>query len=428
MFLAFARAVLRHPRPISILVLLATAVSQAGAADTRPLGLEEALSLGEQRSARLGAQSAALAAAAEQVSRSTELPDPKLRFGVDNLPVSGSDAYSLTRDFMTMRRIGYLQDLPNGEKRRARGDRAERERSVESAEFDAQRAAVRQDIAVAWLDLHYARRASELLDALVRHHELESNTVSAAVGGGKTTPAGALAIRAALESARDRALDQQRNVSRGYAALAALVGEAAQRPLGTPPDTSRLAHSRGELLGALENHPALRVYQERAALADAEVALAASTARPDWNVEVAYGQRSPNFSNMVTVMVGVELPLDRPNRQDRDVATKVNQRERAQLQREEARRMHEAEVRSMLADWEIAGQRVERYETVTLPLARERNGLALAAYRGGRGELAGALEARRAETEAQLGLLGAALERDRAWARLNHLLPHGAQP
>ena len=90
--------------------------------------------------------------------------------------------------------------------------------------------------------------------------------------------------------------------------------------------------------------------------------------------------------------------------------------------------MHEAEVRSTVADWEIAGERARRFETVLLPLARERVELALAAYRGGRGDLAAALEARRAETETQVNLLAAALAHARAWARRNRLIRHAGKP
>ena len=82
----------------------------------------------------------------------------------------------------------------------------------------------------------------------------------------------------------------------------------------------------------------------------------------------------------------------------------------------------------MLADWEIAGERVRRFDAVLLPLARERIELALAAYRGGRGDLAAVLEARRVQAETLLASLGAALERARAWARLNHLTPREVKP
>ena len=64
------------------------------AADIRPLQFNEALQIAEQHSARLVAQDAAVAAVGEQVARATELPDPKLRFGIENLPVSDPDASS----------------------------------------------------------------------------------------------------------------------------------------------------------------------------------------------------------------------------------------------------------------------------------------------------------------------------------------------
>ena len=72
--------------------------------------------------------------------------------------------------------------------------------------------------------------------------------------------------------------------------------------------------------------------------------------------------------------------------------------------------------------------RIERFEKLLLPLARERVAAALAAYRGGRGELGTVLEARRAETETRLGFVQTRLERARAWAKLNFLLPHEGQP
>lgn len=422
------RAVPKHWRALCNLVLIVAAMPAAYAADPRPLGFNEALAIAEQHSSRLAAQSAAVSAATEQVGRATELPDPRLKFGVDNLPVSGPDAYNLTRDFMTMKRIGFMQDFPNGDKLRARGERAVREQALESANLEAQRTALRQDIAIAWLDLYYAQRASDALENLVRQHQLEADTISGAIGAGRVTPAAAVAQRSALESARDRVLDQKRVVLRARAALAALVGDAAGRPLGAAPDTTRLAHDPAALIAGLNAHPVQRVFEEREAVAATEVAVASSATKPDWGVEVSYGQRTPNFSNMLTVMVSVDLPIDKPRRQDREVASKLSLLERARSEREDARRMHESEVRATVADWEIAGERVRRFETVQLPLARERVELALAAYRGGRGDLAAALEARRAETETQLNFLGASLERARAWARLNHLIPHEVKP
>jgi outer membrane protein TolC len=182
------------------------------------------------------------------------------------------------------------------------------------------------------------------------------------------------------------------------------------------------------LLDNLHEHPELKAYAEREALARTDVALAANSKKSDWSLEVAYGQRGPAFSNMISVMVSIDLPWEAEKRQDRDLAAKRLLADQAQAQAEEARRMHEAELRGFYADWQTAGVRIERFEKLLLPLARERVAAALAAYRGGRGEVGVVLEARRAETEARLGFVQSQLERARAWAKLNFLLPHEGQP
>ena len=71
-------------------------------------------------SARAGAMSAAEAARA-----AGQLPDPMLRAGIDNLPVTGADRFSTTRDSMTMKRIGIGQEWVSADKRAAREARRE---------------------------------------------------------------------------------------------------------------------------------------------------------------------------------------------------------------------------------------------------------------------------------------------------------------
>jgi outer membrane protein TolC len=154
------------------------------------------------------------------------------------------------------------------------------------------------------------------------------------------------------------------------------------------------------------------------------VELARAEKRSDWSVEVGYGYRAPAFDNMLTVMFAIDLPWQADKRQDRDVAARLAELEKARAQKEDARRAHEADVRGWLADYDAATRRLERYRSVLAPLANDRSEAALAAYRGGRGELSALLEAQRAITETELAALGIETERARAWANLNYLYPH----
>ncbi len=420
----------RFMRPLACFCILGFAVAAplALAVDMEPLPLAEALRIGEETSPRLAAQGAALAAATELVPRARELPDPKLRVGVDNLPVNGADRFQYASDFMTMRKIGVMQDFPNAEKRKLRGERAALERDVEAANLAAQRAALRREVALAWLELYFAQQSRAPLVELVGELQLQLDTVAAAIAAGRQNTADAHALRGAGVAAQDRVIEQDRTIERARYALAAWLRDEASRPLADPPDTSAFDHPPTALLANLHEHPEQRIYAEREALARTDAALAANSRKSDWSLEVAYGQRGPAFSNMISVMVSIDLPWEAAKRQDRDLAAKRLLADQAQAQTEEARRMHEAELRGFYADWQTAGVRTERFEKLLLPLARERVAAALAAYRGGRGELGAVLEARRAETETRLGFVQTQLERARAWAKLNFLLPHGGQP
>ncbi len=391
-------------------------------AQTAPLTLDEAIRLAEARSAKLAAQAAAVGAAREMAARAGELPDPKLVFGIENLPVSGSEAWRTDQDSMTMKRIGVEQGFPNSGKRRALGARAQAESSVESAALSASRLQLQRDVANAWFDLRYAHEEHAALVALVRETALEAETAAAAVTGGRLAPADALAARAAVEQARDRLEMHERSLERARIVLAQLLGSATSRPLGAAPDTARLPIAADELLARVGSHPAVQVSDRQASLARADLSVAGSTKTPDWSLIVSYGQRSPNFSNMVSVLVAIDLPIAAERRQDRDIAAKQALVERARNSAEDARRAAEAEARGFLADWDTAAARVTRYERSILPLSRERVEVALAAYRGGRGTLGSVLEARRAEAEAQMSLAQALAERARAWSAINYLL------
>lgn len=408
---------------IAFRLIVLCAVLAAAPALAQTLSLEDALRAGEAQSPRLAAQRYTVDSAAEQVDRAAELPDPKLRLGIENLPVTGEDWLRYDRDFMTMRSVGWIQEFPNAAKREARHLRAARLRDFEDGNLLAQQSMLRRDIAAAWLEAHYSERVREALARQARQFSLQVDAVGAGIARGRQAAVESYMLRQAFEQANDRVIEQERLVERARIALAAWIGDEAKRALGAPPDTARLAHSGERLVARLAEHPQLRALGQRENLARAEVELARSGKKSDWMLEVGYAQRRPVFDNMITVMATFDLPWQAGRRQDRDIASRLAEVEQVRAMREDARRMREAEVRGWLADFETAARRIERFERVLLPLARDRVSAAAAAYRGARGELGPVLEAERAATEMELGLVQALAERGRAWANLNYLYP-----
>ena len=387
------------------------------------LSLADAQRLAAKDAPQIEAQAAVLRAAQQGAISAGEQADPKLIVGIDNLPVDGTDKFNLTRDFMTMRKIGFMQDFTRSEKLKLRGDRADAEIRKEEAILVLAKITLRRDVAVAWFDRYFAERQLDLLKESAREGELQIVAAQAALAGGKGQVADPFAARMVVAQFDDKAIDGERLVARAKASLARWIGVAAKQPLDVAPAFDQLAYRHADLIAGLENHPQLAIYAPLQAIADKEVRLAEAAKHPDWSLEVAYAQRGPAFSNMLSIGVRVDLPLFQSRRQEPGIAAKLAMAEQVRAQTEDARRVHESEVESMLADWDAARARVQRYDQTLLPLAHERTELALAAYRGGKGDLAPVLDARRGEIEMRINHLLAQSEMARVWANLNFMLP-----
>src|SRR5438067_5600960 len=137
------------------------------------LTLQEALQLATARSQQLVAFDAAASSARETAVAAGQLPDPVLKAGIDNLPVNGPDRFSLTNDFMTMRRVGVMQELTSADKRRLRTERAERDVQRIRAERDEALANIQRETALAWIERRYTAATLELLQTQGRETRLQ---------------------------------------------------------------------------------------------------------------------------------------------------------------------------------------------------------------------------------------------------------------
>ncbi len=327
-----------------------------------------------------------------------------------------------------MRRVGVMQDFVRAEKRGLRETKASAEAQREEAMLEVQRADLHRDVATAWFEKYYADRACALLGALEHEAELQASTAQAELAAGKMAASDALGARILIASLADRRAESDRKAQRAAAILARWVGADASNPAGKAPDIFTLPH---HALGAqidFSTHPHVAMYAPIEAAAQAELKLAQAATKPDWSVELSYGQRGSAYSNMVSVMVRMDLPLFASLRQDPVTTSKARQLDQVRAQAEDALRKHASEVRAAANDWQVAKSRVERHRKDIVPLVEERVRLARAAYEGGKLELATVLEARRGLVEARLTALDVEAELARAWAQLAYLVPERRQP
>ncbi|MDB5863628.1 MAG: Heavy metal efflux outer membrane protein [Betaproteobacteria bacterium] len=407
---------------VFITVALAHALAQSAAAAS--LTLADAQRIAVMRSRQLAAQDAAITSSREMAVAASRLPDPLLRLGVDNLPVDGSDRFSFERDFMTMRRIGVMQEFTGADKRRLRGERFEREADRGLAEKHAAIAAIQRDTAIAWLERFYLERLRAAVSEQTEESRLEIQAAEGAYRGGRASQTDVVTARSSRVMLEDRLSELDKRVRNARAALARWTGDAAtETTLGSPPPLDTVPVHLHTLKAQLELHPTIAVLAGDVAIAQTDVRLAQANRRADWSWELAYQRRGSSFSDMVSVGVSIPLQWDQKHRQNRELASKLALAERAMAQRDEALRQHFAEVQTMLNEWENGRERVRRYEQALSPLARERTQAALAAYRGGKGDLAAVLGARRNEIEVRAQALQLQIDTARIWAQLRYLYP-----
>jgi outer membrane protein TolC len=391
--------------PIRWLPPLAVAAGLAGPAQAGPLSYDQALARALASAPSLQAAGLQAQAARAAAPAAGALPDPKLNFAVEGFPVSGPHAGRPNRDDFSDVRLGVMQEVPNGARRRAAVAGARAEISQADAGRAAEMRKVKVGAALAWIDLAYAERRLAALDEVLRLLKPLWEAQPSGVAAGRLRPAQALApvqMRASLD---DKRSELAAGLSRARAELTRWTGEPAPGAVGAPP---RYAIDDTALHAALEDNPAVLASRSAVQRAEAEVDAARAAKRPDWSWEVAYQRRDPMFGDMVMAGVTVSLPIFASKRQEPLIAARRAEASKAAAEREDARRMLVAQLDGDLADHLMHHEQWMRTLSAVLPAAQQRADLETQSYAAGRANLADVLDAMTALADAKL----TALERE----------------
>ncbi len=364
-------------------LLAARAVAQTAVPEDT-LRLVNALRVARDANPMLRAARASATAAGQRIGPAGALPDPQLQFGLMNRMASDFDN---TMDPMTMNQVQLMQMLPwpgklGGAKRAARHTAA-----AARAEADEQERMLAAQVRMAYYQAAYADRA---LDVMGRTRELlrsflEVSTTMYAVGSAVQQDV----LRAQVEVARmteEITRMVQERVAMA-ARLNALLGRSATSPVPAlelpQTDAGELPAFDSLVAWSLAQRPALVAGAERVAAAEASLSAARRELFPDFSLGVAYQQR-PQFPTMVSLMVGINVPIfaaarQLPMRREmaamRDMATA----ELANLQNETVARIIETRARA------VQDQNLIRlYRGSVVPQARAAVQAALSSYRVGR--------------------------------------------
>lgn len=385
-----------------------------------PLALDEAVRLAQAAQPLLESQQAAVRADEERAVAEAQLPDPRLKLGLVNVPYA---PFSLTREPMTQAMVSVEQMFPGGDKRRLRGEVAQAGAAQKSAEAAVIAHTIRRDAALAWLDAWYPQRAQEQFAALQKEYQYQIEAERIRLVAGKGEQRDVLAAQIQLDLLQDRAAEFAAQAAGARAELARWIGDAAQRELAQAlPMPKNTVDAQ-----ALAAHPQIAALDKSIATLEKEAALAHEAVKPDWSMEVGYGARGAGQSDMLSVQFGIELPVAPAKRQDRRLAASLAELDAVRAQREDRLRILQAGLQAAQAERQSLEGRIARFEQAILPVTAQRTEATLVSYRNGKAELASVLEARRAELDAGLQLLALQVAAARAAVQLDYFAPEKAR-
>ena len=270
------------------------------------LTLEQALSLAEQDAPSLDAQAANLKAARSAAIPAGELPDPKLRLGLQNVPIEGDSRWQLDQEAMTMQMVGVMQDVPNRAKRRARVEAAQASVALANAQQTVERLGVRQATAEAWIASFAVEQKLSLFKQLYSENQLLSRAVQARIAGGSGQTADSVLPRQEAALLAEQEDELLRNQAVARAGLRRWIGELAGQPLtgDWPQWLAAVDHYQHNL----NRHPALLAFDPMTREAEAKVHQAIAEKTPDWSWGIDYLRRGREYGDMVNLSVSFEQP------------------------------------------------------------------------------------------------------------------------
>lgn len=380
-------------------------------------GLHDWFVLAEQHSPTLAAAAAARSAAEARIVPAAMSANPTLLIGMENLPISGADAFDANADFMSMRRVGWTQTHTRRALRAQRQTDAEIELGLKQLAWQSERLQLHEAVQTAIINWQAAvamdvalRARRTALDVLISQADARWQS-----GLGE---AGALVDARAGRLDLDDRLDENMLALRGSElVLVRLLGQRGfdqlQRQPPAMPDPQNVgAADLQTLLAKLPRHREFRRFAWLDQQAELRAAMVQGEQRPQWSYELSYADRGPRFDDMVSLMLRIEWPW--PKRRRHLTEAEAHARAALAEEIEAERRTLGIDLEQRWLTWRLAERRVARLMRDRLPLARDAEHLSDATYRGGESALVERLTTRLAADD--LALLQIDRERELALA------------
>lgn len=398
---------------------------------TLPYSARAALTLNEAE--RLALESDPVVEASEARAKAFEddavasgqLPDPKINFGVYNVPL---DSFSFTEYPTTQARLGITQAFPRGstlehKQRRTQWQaRAQLERSTDD------RRKVERYVREKYLEVYFQVMAGQIIQSSQKLFKQLVEITQVQYASGRGNQQHVLNARLELSRLRDRETRIKTTEEIYRASLEQWIGTNAWEPLDQKfPILSDLPDEK-TIIASLDYHPMVKMKTAQVEASNEAIQIAREQYKPGWNVGLQYRQRfgqdpdGTDRSNMMAAMVTLDLPLFTGNRQDKSLSASQQKASAAKLDRVDQHRKLRSLLQSEYAKWQRLEEREQLYKDNLVSEANANAEAALRAYQSGSTEFTTLMRARLTQLNVRLEELRIRVDRAMTQARLLYLV------
>ena len=257
-----------------------------------------------------------------------QLPDPKLRTGLYNLPLDDFDA---SREPTTQLRLGLVQTFPRGDTLRYKQQQGEWMASAGQARTEVEQRKLLRDVRNSFLELYYQTQAEQVIRKTRALFAQLVDITQAHYATGRVSQQDVL--RASLELSRldDRATRIRNEADRARATLGKWVGQNASLPIADSFPQLPALLDRETIGASLAEHPLIRAETATLEASNRNIRIAREQYKPGWSAGLEYRKRfgdNPNGSersDMMAAMFTVDLPLFPKQRQDKRLSASIRQ-------------------------------------------------------------------------------------------------------
>jgi len=246
----------------------------------------------------------------------SNLPDPSLTFGLNNLP---TNSFSFTQEPMTGKVVGLSQGLPFPGKLSAAADVKGQDTLIVQKEIDDYKNEISKSVTKLYYDLSYIRASLEISKKSKELLKDISKVVKAKYAVSTAQQQNLIKIDLEITRINDKIEGLKGKESSDLASINSFLLRKSDSPISTTKlDSINYKKFNNEELVKIseENRPYLRGIQLQKEKAKLMENLADYDFYPNFNFKLQYSQRdyisksSANLNDLVSVFVGMNLPLN----------------------------------------------------------------------------------------------------------------------